>query len=303
LLGSGGIGGVGLVAENEIFDYAKSYLGDFGIIYRSVQARVAILIFIDGAEMGTARADLVLPGENRKSIPWKRLGAHFAENMPDEIDALLSNVTVNSASFDAEMAKMLDKDWMRKLAPVAVHTPSAEGEPATGAEQGDATPPGDDIERQERNATSPRPKRQAAERQRNGNDPSKPKLEIVPPQVEFVPEIEFDYETHPFGITWYPARNVILIAENFPPFVREIGRWCEKLPQHTRQLIEAAVRGAYQIEYAATIIDANVQGKFKLGAEQVEALKSDAALYAKVLGMQSLTERTETYIRTAAKNA
>jgi uncharacterized protein YfeS len=94
----------------------------------------------------------------------------------------------------------------------------------------------------------------------------------------------------------------VLIHDGFKPFVREVARWCEKVP-HPRQLIEDAVRGAYQIEYAATIIDANAQAKFKLTADQIEALKSEAALYAKALGMQSLTDRTERYMRDMAKQA
>jgi hypothetical protein len=57
------------------------------------------------------------------------------------------------------------------------------------------------------------------------------------------------------------------------------------------------------VEFAAAIIDANAQLKWKLRPEQVEALKSEAALYAKALGMQALTQRIEDYIRHAAKNA
>ena len=55
------------------------------------------------------------------------------------------------------------------------------------------------------------------------------------------------------------------------------------------------------VEYAATIIDANAQKKWQLTPEQVEELKTPAALYAKALGMQSLTSRIEQYIRDPAK--
>jgi hypothetical protein len=68
-------------------------------------------------------------------------------------------------------------------------------------------------------------------------------------------------------------------------------------------VVTDAVRSAYQIEYAATIIDANAQAKFKLTADQVEALKTDAALYAKALGMQSLTERIDRYLKDLTKQA
>jgi hypothetical protein len=68
-------------------------------------------------------------------------------------------------------------------------------------------------------------------------------------------------------------------------------------------IIEAAVKSAFSVEYAATIVDANAQKKQKkwqLSPEQVEELKTPAALYAKALGMQSLTSRIEQYIRDTA---
>jgi hypothetical protein len=120
------------------------------------------------------------------------------------------------------------------------------------------------------------------------------------PQVNFTDD--FDWETHEFGIAWFDNTNTILVSNSFAPFVREVGRWCEKVTA-SKAIVEQAVRGAYQIELAATIIYANAQAKFKLGAEQIEELKSDAALYAKTLGMQALTERIESYIKTAMKNA
>ena len=93
--------------------------------------------------MDTGRSGIVLPG--RKTVPWKKLGQHFAAHMPDEIDELLSAVTVSSSSFDAELAKLLDADWMKKLDPVKVPTKAKEGEPLIGDDPGEAMPPGDDY--------------------------------------------------------------------------------------------------------------------------------------------------------------
>jgi hypothetical protein len=295
-------GGIGLVVENEIFNYDKSYLGDFGVIYPSVAARVAILIVVDGAKMSTARADVVLPGGNRRNIPWKKLGAHFAENMPSEIEELLSAVTVTTASFDAEMAKLLDKDWMKRLAPVKVHIPSGEGEPSTGKQSGDGLPKGEDIPPlpKPKPQQHPKPKLRAGEREHSGNEPGKSTLKVVTPQVQFIDEWDWDQNT--FGIRWYENSNTIMIANDFPPYKREVESWSRKVTA-SKAIVERAVQGAYQVEFAATIIDANAQLKWKLHPEQVEALKSEAALYAKALGMQALTERIEDYIRHAAKNA
>lgn len=293
-------GGVGLIVDDEIFDYAKTYLGDFGVIYSKVQSRVAILVVIDGAEMGTSRADVTLPGGSRKTVPWKKFGAYFAANMPAEIDELLSAVTVKSSSFDAEMAKALDEEWMKKLEPIKVHLPSRAGVPSTGKQPGDALPPGKDFPHRERGASSSRKRRRAAERAYAGEEPGTLQPKVVTPLVEFIDD--WDYAEHPYGITWFQTSNKVLIHEGFKPFVREVARWCERVT-HPRQIVEDAVRGAYQIEYAATIIDANAQAKFKLTADQIEVLKSEAALYAKALGMQSLTDRIERYMRDIAKQA
>jgi hypothetical protein len=121
-------------------------------------------------------------------------------------------------------------------------------------------------------------------------------MKVVTPQVEFT-----DEEVEPYGIAWYPTQNKILIYDQFPPYVREVQRWAEKLPGVQPSIIEAAVKSAFSIEYAATIIDANAQTKWQLSPEQVEELKTEAALYAKALGMQSLTSRIEQYIRDTAK--
>ena len=68
-------------------------------------------------------------------------------------------------------------------------------------------------------------------------------------------------------------------------------------------VVTLAVQLAYQVEYAATIIDANAQSKHGAGPDLVEELKSDAALYTKALGFQALSERVATFIKDAAKLA
>lgn len=288
-------GGVGLLVGNEVFDYARQYLGDFGIIYPSVQRRVVLLIDVAGAEQDTARSGVILPGESRKTIPWKKLGAHFAEKMPPEIDALLSEVNVHPTTLDAELAKALDPEWFKNLNPVRVKR-SGGDETGVGTEAGD-TPPRREPERSEGSGgASEAQKRTAPERGTEGDQPATPTMKVVTPQVEFT-----DQEIEPYGIAWYQTQNKILIFDQFAPYVREVQRWVQKLPGMQRSIIETAVQSAFSVEYAATIIDANAQKKWMLSPEQVEELKTPAALYAKALGMQSLTARIEQYIRETAK--
>ncbi len=288
-------GGVGLLVGNEVFDYTRQYLGNFGVIYPSVQRRVVLLIEVSGAEQDTARSGVILPGESRKTIPWKKLGAYFAEHMPDEIDALLSEVTVNPTVLDTELAKALDPEWFKNLNPVRVKR-SGGTETGVGTEAGDALPKQEPRRSAESAAASQPQKKTAPERGADGDQPATTTLKVVTPQVEFT-----DQEVEPYGIAWYPTQNKILIYDQFPPYVREVQRWLEKVPGVQRSIIEAAVKSAFSVEYAATIIDANAQTKWQLSPEQVEELKTEAALYAKALGMQSLTERIERYIRDTAK--
>ena len=290
-------GGVGLLVGNEVFDYTRTYLGDFGIIYPTVQRRIALLIEVTGAEQDTARSAVILPGDSRKTIPWKRLGASFAENMPVEIDALLSAVTVHPQHLDVDLAKALDPEWFKNLSPVRVKR-SGGDEAGAGTDTGDATPRRE-PERAEGPAGAPEAeKKTAPERGSDGDQPATPTMKVVTPRVEFT-----DQEIEPYGIQWFQTQNKILIHDQFPPYVRELHRWSQTLPNVPRSIIESAVQSAFSVEYAATIIDANAQKKWQLSPEQVEELKTPAALYAKALGMQSLTARIEQYIRDLAKKA
>ena len=288
-------GGVGLLVGHEVFDFTRQYLGDFGVIYPSVQSRVVLLIEVTGAEQDTARSGVILPGESRKTIPWKKLGAYFAENMPEEIDALLSEVTVNPTVLDSELAKALDPEWFKNLNPVRVKRSGGQ-DTGVGTETGEALPKRDRGPSAESDGGSQAQKRTAPERGSEGDQPATPVLKVVTPQVEFT-----DQEIEPYGIAWYQTQNKILIHDQFPPYVREMQRWVQKLPNMQHSIIEAAVKSAFSVEYAATIIDANAQKKWQLSPEQVEELKAPAALYAKALGMQSLTARIEQYIRDTAK--
>jgi len=292
------VGGVGLLAESEVFSYSKDYLGDFGVIYPKVKARVAILIWVDGAEMNTERSSLHLPGRGDQGVPWKALGAYFAANMPEEIEELLSSATVASGDFDADMAKLLDEDWMKKLDPVSVKVPAKKGVEKTGGENGTGVKP----ERNPKGSTSNKPKKRGVQRKGEGNETAEYKIQVVLPRVEFIEGLDSE-----FGIRWEPSQGVLLIDEEFPPYVREVARWVEQTV-YPRSIVEHAVRSAYQVEYAAGIIDANGQDRFKLngqliGKEMVEQMNSEASLYRAALGMQALHDKIGTFIRDAVKSA
>ena len=296
---------IGLVAEDEIFHRSRQYANDFGLLYRSVASRVVVLIWISGAQMDTARAGLVFPGvegSERRNIPWKALGRHFAAHMPAEIEDLLSEVTTTDSYFDETLAKLLDEDWQKKLKPVPTKVPDEAGEPAVGDE--DELPGGGRSERpRPSNGSGPGPVlgAQPSRPRHPGSRPAKLKPKIVAPTVEFVSEAEFNLDAAPEGITWIENRNRLQICDTFAPYRREIARWAEQTNYPVR-LVTQAVQAAYKAEYAGMIIDANGQDKHGASAELVDLLKSGPALYAKALGMQSLSARIEAFLNSHIKN-
>ena len=137
--------GIGLVVDDEIFDYSQNHMTDFGVQYRSVQSRVVMLINVLGAKMDTSRSTVVYPmGRTayKRNTPWKALGAHFSEHMPAEIDELMSKVMPSSSIFTEDAAKKLDPDWMKWIKPAPVIVPKKDAAPAIGDDGGDALPPG-----------------------------------------------------------------------------------------------------------------------------------------------------------------
>lgn len=291
-------GGVGLVVEDEIFNYERSYLGDFGVIYRSVQNRVAILIWIDGSTMESSRAGVVVPG-HRKTIPWKTLGAYFAAHMPEEIDALLSKVTVTSSAFDEKLAQLLDKDWMKWLKPTPVAVPAADGDLTTGEEEGEAVPEGESPGEPQDSVLHTTSGKDATHKTSDGKKPALSKSKIVTPEVVFVPANEMPGDS---PIAYMENSNTVYVSVEFPPYVREIDRWVESTG-HSRKMIEDAVRLGYTSELAGTIIDANGMTRYGVDPKTVCDLKSNEALFAKTLGMQSLTARIEQFLKDAVRAA
>jgi hypothetical protein len=295
--------GIGLVVDNEIFDYSQNYMTDFGIQYRSVQSRVVMLIRVDGAKMDTSRTTVVYPTGRtayKRQTPWKTLGAYFSEHMPPELDEIMSRVTPSSSIFTEDAAKKLDPEWRKWIKPVPVTISKKEGTPSVGDDSGDALPRGKSHDPE----PGPRPEnpqpRIAAHRQNSGQNPGVTKLKTVTPQVEFVSPEEMP-EGRPY-IYWAETSNKVMISEDFPPYVREVKRWIEKT-DHPRSLVESAVRQAYSIEYAAYIVDSNAQRAAQLVPADIEQLKSDLSLYGKALGCQSLSEMIAQYLKTAIKSS
>jgi hypothetical protein len=297
--------GIGLVVNDEIFDYSQSYMTDFGIQYKSVQARVVMLIGIDGAKMDTSRSTVVYPtsrATQKRNTPWKALGAYFSEHMPAAIDELMSKAIPAASIFTEDAAKKLDPDWMKWIKPVPIVVPKKEGSPSTGDDNGDALPPGKSYD--DENDPGPPPNNPqpdiAAHRQNAGDKPGVTKLKTVTPKVEFVPAEEMP-ESHPY-IFWAETNNTIMISRGFPPYVREVKRWIEKT-DHPKSFVETAVQQAYSIEYAAYIVDSNAQRAAQMVPADIEQLKSDLSLYGKALGCQSLTEMIAQYLKATVKNS
>lgn len=294
--------GVGLLTDDEIFDYSIGHLNDFGLLYNAVQKQVIILISIDGSRMDTGRSGVFLPGKSRKkNVPWKRLGQHFADHMPNEIRELHERVTVSRPDLEEDMRKRFGPDYLRDLNPVKVPVRGRRpltlvGDKPDGEElaAGDEYPEPED----EGGVINPPRKRRSAVRRWKGEDPADQESRNVLPRVEFVPADEMP-EGHPY-VTWNGVQNVVLVSKDFPPYRREINIWSRDT-NHAGFVVEEAVQQAYREEYIGTILDANSQSKHKVGPDLIDQLKSDAALYVKVIGRISMTERILDHLRTTSK--
>lgn len=297
--------GIGLVVDDEVFNVNRSYYGDFGILYKPIQDRVMLLIDVDGATMDTARASVVFPlgkGERRRNTPWKELGRSFADNLPDEIRALAAKVKINAEAMSEQAAKLLDAEWMSKLQPLKVSVPNGNGSEhgaGNGNGNGSGLGSGNSHHGASQGGNGPTKPRLGARREASGNKPSSTVERTVVPRVEFVADENFDTENHPARVTWHDNVNTVLVSESFAPYVRDVERWV-KDSGHNREVVTQAVQLAYQTELAALIIDANGQDRHGASPEMIDQLKADASLYAKCLGMQSLSQRIEEFLKKVA---
>lgn len=118
--------------------------------------------------------------------------------------------------------------------------------------------------------------------------------QVVLPEVQFLDDSEVDDP----GIKWAPVSNVLMVSRELPPYVREIQR-CADTAGVPWQIAQEAVDLTYTAEFQALIIDAKGQPDGTLA----DAMLSPPALYAKVLGMQALTDRVQSFVRSVAKAA
>lgn len=295
-------GGVGVVVHDEVFQYRQNYSMDFGLVFRKVQQRVAILVSVDGALMDTGRGSIIVPGY-QKNIPWKRFGAWFVEHMPTPIDELLHAASpIRAEGLDEALARMLDEDWVKKLQPTPTIVPADEGDDTTGTGDGDASPPDGLTPNPERaTSTGNSATTRAALKRAAGDRPAKKLPKVNLPDVVFV---DPDDEGPGVDQSWVTfAVNTIKIWTDAPPYMRDLGRWLAATPTVPPALVEQAVRQAYAAELASLIIDANGQARYGADEDFVEQLKSPPALYAKLLGVQAIETKIADSIKTLMRLA
>jgi hypothetical protein len=222
------IAGVGLVVDDEIFDYDQRHAGDFGFPFKPVASRVIVLVRVNGATMDTARTSIVFPtgpDASKRVTPWKALGAYFAEHMPPAIDTMINETVPPASLFTDELARRQDPDWQKWIKPIPIPVPQRGGDPNVGDGSGDALPPGQHHRGGGGGGGGGSPHR-AAHRQTGGDDSSVSRPKIVTPRVQFVdPEVMPDGHPH---ITWIEVRNTIMVSEKLASYVREVQRWVEK---------------------------------------------------------------------------
>lgn len=287
--------GAGMLCDGEIFDMRLANFAPLGIPYESVKRRIVVLVEIDGAEMDTGRSSLIFRSSRgaTQRAPWKEIGDFFVSNMPDPIRALLDERKASGTSLPETLAAQLDARWMDRIKPVPVKI-AGSGAPGVGDEPGTATPTKDPVGRSDTPAgTGPsRPKR-PVQPSGSGTGASREVMRKVLPVVEFVAREDVG---NVYGIEWNEASGVMLVASDLVPFTRSVENFAADTDE-PRELIEEAVRIAFGLELAATVIDAHGAVEWNLTPAQAAALLTPEALLAKLLGAQSIDSLIRNQIR------
>jgi hypothetical protein len=108
----------------------------------------------------------------------------------------------------------------------------------------------------------------------------------VLPQVQFVDRAELG-EDNSYGIDWNEVMGTILIASDLAPYRRAIANFVRDTGENEAVVAEA-VKTAFALELAATVIDARGSADVGLTESEIEDLLEPPALFAKTLGAQSI---------------
>ncbi|MDA9802921.1 hypothetical protein N9C30_00980 [bacterium] len=280
--------GVGVLCEGEVFALSKADLAHFGIPYMSVKSQVLLLVETDGAKMNPSRSAVVFRKRGRQAPlttpPWREIGAYVAANMPDAIQALIDDRAVSAKSIDAKLAAKLDKNWLQRLKKVAV---KVSGGSSSGAgDQPGTSPPVDRPGSGAGGSSSGSSRPRASRRNRSGDQAAHEEFRKVLPQVQFVDRAELG-EDNSYGIDWNEVMGTILIASDLAPYRRAIANFVRDTGENEAVVAEA-VKTAFALELAATVIDARGSADVGLTESEIEDLLEPPALFAKTLGAQSI---------------
>ena len=280
--------GVAALCEGEIFAMSRADLGFFGVPYASIKSRLLVLVEVEGARMNPERSAVVFHKRGRRSPiltpPWREIGGFFAAHMPKEIEDLINERSGDAKTIDAVLAARLDKNFLKRLRAVPVKLPGGD-DTGSGAEEGSTVPTSDTIDRGS-NSGNGGSKGRAVRRDRSGNDAAHEALRRVLPSVEFVERSEIG-QSNPYGIEWNEALGKMLVAKDLASYRRAISNFVADTGE-AEALVEEAVKTAFSLELAATVIDARGSADAGLTESEIEALLTPSALFAKLLGCQSI---------------
>lgn len=292
-------GGVGVLVDGEIFNYATTYSLDFGVWLASVAKRCALLIEIDGASMNSARSGVVLPGGGT-AVPWKAIGAKFAEQMPDELLAEMEAAKGEAFNtYTEDWANSLDPEWFKKVAKTPSIVADDDGDETVDTTAG----PDGGVDTDTDEPTTTKVKKHSADPAKR-KDPSTPDGDLPAtkkprsnlPQILFFPAAEM---TDGAYVEYSEGTNIVKVSKDSPSYVRTVE---ETVKGHKVPVDFAvdAVETAWRKELAAHIIHANAHSKV-VPAQLIEEMKTPMALYAKTLGFMAIDTFITDHIKSMKK--
>lgn len=282
--------------QNELYELVSGRSGVarlqlFGVIFG--HSRVVIYVEPSGLEnlsSNTARTQLLVDGE---PLPWAEWAAEFRDNMPDEIKALMEEITSGTSSDDHKQAIKERLRAIRELLRISRYRPTPSGAERVGEEVTGGDPR--DLGRKRDSASSGSGGRggragsvYALFTEEEGNPGDLISVDLDP-QVQWI-SVANGTRTYDLledrAAKYLVEQNILQVNADFRVFTDMIERWVHQYDDvpAARDVIESAVHEWFEQALVETILGAHaLKGSPQWTLEDIGRLWSEEGLTSAVL--------------------
>jgi hypothetical protein len=262
----------------------------FGVIFG--HSRVVIYLEptnTDRLSSNTARTQLLIDGE---PLPWAEWAAEFRENMPDEIKALMEEITAGASSHDHRQAIKDRLRAIRELFKISRYRPARAGNLHVAEQTVGGSPKQSDSERTGSSRSGGRGGRAGGIYALFVDDQGNPGEEVhadVDPEVIWIsvrngtrtPDLLEDR-----AAKYLPDQNILQVNADFRVFTDMIDRWSTRYEDTpgAGDVVEQVVQEWFEQALVETVLGTQaLQGSPQWTLEDIGKLWSEEGLTAAVL--------------------